>query len=304
MLSILIPTYNYNITRLVNDLHSQAMDTFMEFEIIVMEDGSTLFLNENRKIEQLKCCKHLILSENIGRSAIRNKLADAAKFNHLLFMDCDAEVFISNYIQRYLAFCKENCVVVGGTAYDENENNPDFSLRLKYGKEREAKLAKERSESSQLSHFSTFNFLITKNIFNKIRFDETVKGYGHEDTLFGHEIAEMGCKFYHIDNQLIHKGLDDNVTFIAKTENGTKNLYLMFLSGKYPFLSNQSKLLHTFIKLRKNNFHKILSYCFPLLKDTLKQIMCSKNPNLRFFDIYKLLYLCNISMKNDKMTEK
>ena len=44
MLSILIPTYNYNITRLVVDLHQQALDTYVDFEIIVIEDGSTLFV--------------------------------------------------------------------------------------------------------------------------------------------------------------------------------------------------------------------------------------------------------------------
>jgi glycosyltransferase involved in cell wall biosynthesis len=297
MLSILIPTYNYNITQLVNDLHSQAIKSFVNVEIIVMEDDSTLFLEENKKIGSLTFCKYIALKENIGRSAIRNKLADTAKYEHLLFIDCDAEVNNPDYVQRYLAFCKENCVVIGGTAYDENENNPDFSLRLTYGREREAKMAQERLQGSQLTHFSTFNFLITKNIFNQIRFDETVKGYGHEDTLFGHGIAELGCEVHHIDNSLIHKGLDNNITFIAKTENGTKNLYLMYKSGKYPFLANQSKLLSTFIKLKKSGFNKILAYIFPCFKKYLTKKMCAKIPSLTAFDIYKIFYLCEISTK-------
>ncbi|MGC3976811.1 MAG: glycosyltransferase family 2 protein [Paludibacteraceae bacterium] len=301
MLSILIPTYNYNITQLVNDLHSQAVESLAEVEIIVMEDGSTLFLEENKKILQLELCKYDVLQKNIGRSAIRNKLADVAKYEHLLFIDCDAAVNNPNYVQRYLAFCKEDCVVIGGTAYDECENNPDFSLRLKYGREREAKMAQERLQSSHLSHFSTFNFLISKNIFNKIRFDETIKGYGHEDTLFGHGVAELNCDVHHIDNSLIHKGLDDNITFISKTENGTKNLYLMYNSHKYPFLVNQSKLLATFIQLKKYNIHKLLAAVFPLLKQLFIYEMCTKNPSLRVFDIYKLLFICKIS--TDKMTK-
>ncbi|VBB43073.1 Glycosyl transferase family 2 [uncultured Paludibacter sp.] len=295
MLSILIPTYNYNITQLVNELHSQAIESHSDFEIIVMEDGSTLFFDENKIVNELEFCKYIILPKNIGRSAIRNKLADTAKYKYLLFIDCDAEVKDKHFIQRYLDFCKEDAVVIGGTAYDENENNPDFSLRLKYGREREAKNAEYRNKSSELSHFSTFNFLISKNIFNQIRFDETVKGYGHEDTLFGHGIAELGCNIHHIDNSLIHRGLDDNITFIAKTENGTKNLYLMYKSGKYPFLANQSKLLHTFIKIKRNHIHRILAFIFPAIKKHLIKKLCSKNPNLRLFDMYKLLYLCKIS---------
>ena len=93
MISILIPTYNYNITRLVADLHQQALDTYVDFEIIVIEDGSTLFVEDNKAVNDFEFCRYIILSENIGRSAVRNKLADEAKFGHLLFMDCDAEVF-------------------------------------------------------------------------------------------------------------------------------------------------------------------------------------------------------------------
>ena len=48
MISILIPTYNHNITRLVTDLHQQALETYVDFEIIVVEDGSTLFIEENK----------------------------------------------------------------------------------------------------------------------------------------------------------------------------------------------------------------------------------------------------------------
>lgn len=301
MLSILIPTYNYNITKLVTDLHLQAEASYADVEIIVMEDGSTLFLDENQKIENFKHCIYIALKENIGRSAIRNKLADTARYEHLLFIDCDAEVCNQNYVQRYLAFCKENCVVIGGTAYDKKEDNPDFSLRLKYGREREAKMAQERLQSSHLSHFSTFNFLISKNIFNQIRFDETLKGYGHEDTLFGHAIAELSCDAHHIDNALIHKGLDDNITFISKTENGTKNLYLMYKSEKYPFLSNQSKLLKSFIRMKKSGLNNIFAYIFPWFKSYLFNKMCAKNPSLRAFDLYKLLYLCKIS--SEKMTK-
>ena len=33
--------------------------------------------------------------------------------------------------------------------------------------------------------FSTFNVLIEKSVFSKIRFNEELKQYGHEDTLTG-----------------------------------------------------------------------------------------------------------------------
>ncbi len=52
MLSILIPTYNYNTFSLVEELTNQAIATGISFEIIVLDDGSTdqISLKENSKI--------------------------------------------------------------------------------------------------------------------------------------------------------------------------------------------------------------------------------------------------------------
>jgi len=154
MLSILIPTYNQNITGLVSQLYQQAIDTYVDFEIIVLEDGSTSEVESNRTICNLKNCRHLILAQNIGRSAARNRLADEAKYEHLLFIDCDAAVHTPHFVEKYISFCKEECVVIGGTAYDPFETNPAYSLRLAYGRKREARTAMERDKNN----FATFNF--------------------------------------------------------------------------------------------------------------------------------------------------
>ncbi len=297
MLSILIPVYNYNITKLVNELHAQAMDTFVDFEILVMEDGSTKYLDENKSVADLLFCNYTVLTQNVGRSAIRNRLADEAKYNHLLFLDCDGEVNSSHFIEKYLSFCYEEGVTIGGTAYDSRNNDPQYSLRLKYGRMREAKLATEREKDGKYSHFATFNFLISKNIFEQIRFDETVRGYGHEDTLFGHQIAEMKCEVHHIDNPLIHKGLDDNETFLRKTEEGTRNLYYLYQTGKYPFLSNQSKLLRTFIKIQNIKVTAALSSAYNFAHSSLRKNLLGENPSLKAYDLYKLLFLIHISRK-------
>lgn len=298
MLSILIPTYNYDVTRLVTELHRQALNTYVDFEILVMEDGSTQFLEENKAISNLQFCHYTALSHNIGRSAIRNRLADEARYGHLLFIDCDAEVHTSHFVEKYLAFCREEVVVIGGTAYEPENNDPDFSLRLKYGRMREAKPAQDREQAGKYSHFSSFNFLISKSIFNQIRFDESIRGYGHEDTLFGHQIAELHCEVHHIDNDLIHKGLDDNILFIHKTEEGTKNLYLLHKSNKYPFLANQSKLLRTFINLDRKNLSPLLAKLFDVLQTCMQKQLCSRRPSLKIYDLYKLLFLAKISLSD------
>jgi len=292
MLSILIPTYNYNITLLVADLHQQALDTYIDFEIVVMEDGSNLYLEENKSVNDFEFCRHFILAENIGRSAIRNKLADTAKYEHLLFMDCDAEVCSPHYVEKYIAFCKEECVVIGGTAYDLEEKNSRYSLRLTYGRQREARTARERNKNN----FATFNFLISKSIFNRVRFDETILGYGHEDMLFGHQLHTLGYEFIQIENPLIHKGLDDNETFIRKTEEGTRNLFLLYQTGRYPYLGEESKLLKTFLHIKKAGLIRLFALKFDLIKKMLCRQLCSESPSLLLYDLYKILFLCKTSL--------
>lgn len=298
MLSILIPVYNYSILRLVTDLHHQALEAMIDFEIIVMEDGEMPLTKVNAVIGKFDHCLHIVLPQNIGRSAIRNKLADTAKYEHLLFMDGDAEVFLPNYLNKYIPFCKEECVVIGGTAYDSKEHNPDFSLRLKYGREREAKMYEHSlNMTSKVLNFATFNFLISKSIFNSIRFDEHIRGYGHEDTLFGHQLHVLKYEIIRIDNPLIHKGLDDNNAFLKKTCEATRNLFLLYQTGRYPFLVEESKLLSTFVKVKHFGFQPFFTILFKIFDLSIKTQLSSSNPSLRLYDIYKLLFLCSTSLR-------
>jgi glycosyltransferase involved in cell wall biosynthesis len=292
MISILIPTYNYNITSLVTDLHQQALETYVDFEIIVMEDGSPLYVEENKTVNDFEFCRHIILSENIGRSAVRNKLADEAKYEHLLFMDCDAEVCSEYFVAKYMSFCKEKCVVIGGTAYDPNENDPRFSLRLAYGRQREARTAAERAKNN----FATFNFLISKSIFNQVRFDESIRGYGHEDMLFGHQLRQLGYEFIQIENPLIHKGLDENEAFLRKTEEATRNLFLLYQTGRYPYLAEESKLLNSFVHICRLGLARLCANIFNQLQPALERKLCTASPSLRLYDLYKLLFMCKSSL--------
>ncbi|HBY67061.1 MAG TPA: glycosyl transferase family 2, partial [Flavobacteriaceae bacterium] len=71
MLSILIPTYNYDVTELVNTLHQQCLQAKLTFEILVLDDASH---NENTKssnstINSLDYCLYAENTKNKGRTA-------------------------------------------------------------------------------------------------------------------------------------------------------------------------------------------------------------------------------------------
>ena len=289
MLSILIPTYNYDCYDLVKELHRQATELNIEFEIIVADDCSQTYKEKNKLIKLFSHTTYIELDKNIGRSKIRNFLADTAIYPYLLFMDCDSEVSRKDYISKYIKHCEPNCCIIGGTSYDPKENNPKYSLRLKYGRLREA-------NDNYTKRFVPFNFLIAKDLFNKIRFNESIRGYGHEDSLFGAELKQH-TNYINIDNPLIHKGLDENNIFLQKTETATKNLWILTQNNKHKYLIQESSLLQAYYKLKKLHIVNFINILFSITRPILKKQLTSKNPSLFLFDCYKIGYLCHISTK-------
>ena len=59
---------------------------------------------------------------------------------------------------------------------------------------------------------------------DKVKFDERITKYGHEDTLFGFELKKNNTQITHIDNPVINGNLETNEEFIEKTEEGLLNL--------------------------------------------------------------------------------
>ena len=73
-LSVLIPTYNYDCSRLVHQLQQQLPQ---DGEIIVGDDCSTdeEIIQRNNDVTSLPGCRIFRANQNLGRAAIRNALA-------------------------------------------------------------------------------------------------------------------------------------------------------------------------------------------------------------------------------------
>src|ERR1044071_5613337 len=105
MLSILIPVYNFDVTGLAASL--QASETNIPFEIICLDDGSApMFKAINKKIAGLENIIYEELPQNIGRSKIRNLLAERAKYEYLLFLDCDSTAVSGRFLSSYVSNVK------------------------------------------------------------------------------------------------------------------------------------------------------------------------------------------------------
>lgn len=295
MLSILIPVYNYNVFRLVENLHNQALECNIVFEIICLDDGSTLFLAENKNINQLKNSHFSILDKNIGRSAIRNLLARRATYENLLFLDADTIPVQKDFLSTYIAqINNDEKVVYGGILYENTQPSKNKVLRWFYGKKREALTTSERNKNPYIS-FLTLNFLIKKSIFKKVNFNENIPNLRHEDTLFSYQLMQSKMEVIHIENPVYHLGLEDSKTFLKKSEEsviGLKNLVDSNLMS-----SNYVKLSHYFLLLKKYGFQSLTAFCFKTLKSFFIKQLLSKKPSLFLFDLYRLGYYCTLKSK-------
>jgi hypothetical protein len=292
MLSILIPTYNYNVYPLVTELKSQADSLGINYEILVQDDGSFLYLEENQKINELVNCFFFENNENSGRSKVRNLLSNRSKFNWLLFLDSDTFPKNSNFIQKYIQnISSRTGIIYGGIEYQKCKPEKTKILRWVYGKKREALSVKKRNENKYLS-FLTLNFLINKNVFNIVKFNDKIPNLRHEDTLFSYDLFKNNIPIDHLKNVVIHHGLDENRAFLKKSKESIEGLL---------FLLNNNLIDNNYIKLSK--YGKVITnlrltfllvFFYKLFEAKIERNLLSEKPNIFLFDIYRLGHFLNL----------
>jgi len=296
MLSILIPVYNWSIAKLVKYLHQQCLKEKIIFEIIILDDQSKeQWKIANRKLNRLSFVSYQELSKNVGRASIRNLLGKKAKYPYLLFLDADAAKGRTTFIRDYLRNIHPEIVVYGGCFYKENPPKDKTKLlHYNYGKNREIPTLEQRMETPY-NAFKTFNFLIPKNLFLSILFDESIREYGHEDTLFGSELKKRGILIHHIDNPLEHAGLEQFDTFLAKQKKALETLYQLYIAKKSP----ASKLLAAYQKIKNWKLDGIAYWLLDYSQPYLIKQLRKKPSKLLFLDLFKLHYWLQLT-KNKK----
>jgi len=296
MLSILIPVYNYNITSLIKTLHEQCTAAGITYEILCFDDASDKqFKVQNKAVSKLDHVTYRELPQNLGRARIRNELGRAAKYNHLLFLDCDSMVVSEDFIRNYKDNLDDRSLLCGGTVYQPEPPAREFYFRWFYGKHREQIPASERRKNPHHS-FMTNNFVVPKNIFLNFLFDENLKQYGHEDTLFGLQLKQAGIPILHIDNPLEHTGLEPTDVFLHKTRLAVENL--LYLSKKHELID--TRLLRAYKKIMQLKLEAPLTLVFRIAKKQLVRNFHSTRISLRLFDFYKLGVMIEAGQKQKK----
>jgi len=175
---------------------------------------------------------HLVRpGSNLGRVGIRNKLAHEVRTEWILFLDVDSEIPTPDFLKRYGDAAIDADLVAGGTLYTADQLGAG-SLRHRYGLAKEMVSAKNR-EQNPFSRLTLNNlFCKTETFFAAGGLDRAITMYGHEDTLLGKKLERIGARIRHIDNPVIHTGLEADDVFLEKSEEAARGLARIYKAGK------------------------------------------------------------------------
>ncbi len=290
MISIGIPTYNYNVYPLVREIDKQTGKLGIDYEILVYDDASSLDYNLKDTLKEFKHVRYEVSPKNEGRIKTRRKIAMDARFDNILFLDADVFPADRFFMSKLIKTMTEKAeVYFGGIKVAPQCSDSSKILRWKYGKYRENITVEQRQKKPYLSIISGA-LLIKKDVF--LADTENMKDlnrYGL-DSFFTYHLKKNKRSVIHYSNPVIHLGLEKNEVFLDKTQKALETYH--YLTTKFQ-TEPLNKLVNTYEKIKiipKNVFRSLFKISAPFFKKNL----LSKNPSLFIFDIYRLLYYAQL----------
>jgi len=289
-LSVLIPVYNRAVLPLVQQLVDQADAWDGPVEIICLDDASAPDCQAQNRADlgQLAGVRYAELPRNVGRAAIRNQLAGSARHEWLLLLDNDSLLPDAHFLARYAAARATAPVLVGGTTYAPTPPaDKALYLRWLYGRQREARSATIRQQQPY-AQLTINNLLIQADVFRRFALDETLTRYGHEDTKFGWLLQQSGVPLWHLDNPVLHEGLEPAAAFLHKTHEAVRNLAQLYQAEG---LGADSNLIRMALRLRRVGAARLFQVMFEPLQDITRRRLATDRPKLWLLDLLKLYWL-------------
>ncbi len=286
MISICIPAYNTDCTDLLKSLSNQIKSLDPIIEIIVFDDGSTLFDYVNRN----ECKRHgftyLHSDLNEGRVKTRMRLARESKHDWILFLDADmlpvADDFISKYYKNIAKDKYE--VYTGGHCY--KKNNSLFSLRQNYGNARED-IDQGLRNKRPYNHIFFGNMAIKKRLFITIFSNYFDSSYG-EDIYLSGMLRKQKVAVLHLKNKTFHLGIESNAAFVSKIEAAASTVARIYCEKKVD--KSQSKLISYYDFLTRHKLTSIVYISLVLIRPILKRSLLWFGNPLLFIDLFRLYH--------------
>jgi len=292
LVSIIVPIYNAG-DFLIHCLDSVVQQTYLNLEIILINDGST--------DDSLKICNRyaqednrivLIDKENEGVSIARNTGIQNARGDYFAFLDAD-DWIAPNYIEQLMSpFENENVdISICGYRICQEYTPPSPELSAAY----ECKDAREYlSESQKFGNFATivpWGKIIKKKVTKGVLFPPK-KYFEDEATVY---------KFFYASNQIAESG--NKAYYYLQSSNGlTKVVYpkhpedaVVVFEEKYQFFKERNDK-----RFLQYALATLLWKCLTLYtvkKDKRKYAKNKIAQYVKAFDQYNVNYEHSVSLK-------
>lgn len=286
-LSIVIPVYNRKHT-LSRALESVFKQTFKDFEILVVNDGSTDDVENLLNLysdPRLRILNHF---QNKGASAARNTGIKAARGEFIAFLDSDDEWCLTKLEEQISSFEKEkknNKNIKGSfTSFFLHKNN-GFLEQRNFKNVKNWK--KYFLEGCFISPGSTL--LVDKKVYEIIGFyDESLERFEDWDWLLRFS-EKFDLVTYGIPLSHIHQGERPSYKNVASSLQKMSQKHFKYLSGlkKMKFLSTCQ--IELFYSYKSHNLQKAFGFLIfsimmnPLLLKKGVKLLLNKLQTLKFF---------------------
>ena len=296
MISVIIPLYNKAHT-IVNTLNSVFNQTYKDFEVIIVNDGSTdnsvKIINQNFIDNRIK----IINQENAGVSAARNRGIFESKGEWISFLDGDDE-WLPNYLEEVNNAIKSyplnGIIITGRFSQNFSTKQRVYNIPNRYfNKISEIFFFENPHVYFHISATTIKSEVLKENYNSWGKFIEGQKS--NEDFTFIFRIA-LHEKVTYIGKPLsIYNGMVENQATSTLKENQTLNDNILFtntvineyinskIQNKHFKIFMKYTFRHGLLQFLKNKKYKTINYLFDELSNDSKDLLINK---IEYF-IYK-----------------
>jgi glycosyltransferase involved in cell wall biosynthesis len=231
LISAVVPYKDYDVLPLAHELLEQASAMSTSVQIVFADDGSDdasigARLRELFSSAQVPCVL-LTAARNIGRAAIRNRLAQAAEGEFLLYLDADMLPDSTEFLQRYRQAIADGRldIVCGGRSYQRVVDCPDDQALYRFFSLKTECVGPEVRNTRPLWYLLTNNLCVRRTLVLQHPFHESYAGWGFEDAEWALRLGAAQAR--HIDNTASHMGLLNERELLGKYDSSRENFRLI-----------------------------------------------------------------------------
>lgn len=271
-LTIAIPTYDCDVGPFCLELFDQMarLSDPGACELLVLIDGNPNLLPLTA-LETAGRARGLritvaVAEVNLGRARVRNRLAQLAAGDFILFLDADGMPDHEDFVARYLSRIGDpsSSVVLCGGRSNNRTPAPTRTMRLfvHHCRKREWVPAAVRM-TDPAANFLSANFCVARSFFLAHPFDPDFSGWGWEDTEWAFRIEAVGT-IVHVDNTVSHMENFEDAVWVERLAGSVVNYGRLY--RRYPD------------KLRRHRIFRLVRWLqpvggFALLREGLRRLV-------------------------------